>query len=150
MILFDDMTLDMARPVSSPVAPLGADQCPGGQPGRLGPSPLSTEDEARVPKDLDAPYPGEALVTAPAGAAAILNSFGWHSGTPQGYRRTATRSISARPSRSAAAARPVDHLTEPLFERLSPAQRYLMEIEPPNDGDGILRHPKRAQRGWWN
>jgi hypothetical protein len=33
---------------------------------------------------------------------------------------------------------------------MSPAHRYLMEIEPPQDGDQVMRHPKRAHKGWWN
>src|SRR5207247_2625779 len=45
------------------------------------PAPLSAEDQARVPQDLDAPYPGEILITSSAGAAVIMNSSGWHSGT---------------------------------------------------------------------
>ena len=45
------------------------------------PAPISAEDQARVPTDLGAPYPGEVLVTAPAGAAIICNSSMWHSGT---------------------------------------------------------------------
>jgi len=28
--------------------------------------------------------------------------------------------------------------------------RYLLEIEPPREGERLLRHPKREHRGWWN
>ena len=152
MILFDDMTLDNGPtrviPGSHRWAPINV---PVVNQGDWEPSPLSTEDEARVPKDLDAPYPGEVLVTAPAGAAVILNSSGWHSGTQKASdapRRLIHLSYTRRDLPQQLVQ--LDHLTQPLYERMSPAQRYLMEIEPPNDGDGILRHPKRAQRGWWN
>ena len=33
---------------------------------------------------------------------------------------------------------------------MSPAQRWLLEIEPPKAGDGVLRHPKREHQTWWN
>src|SRR4029079_19564962 len=77
MILFDDMTLDNGPtrvvpgsqywpPINVPVVNQGAWE----------PEPLSAEDQARVPKDLDAPYPGEVYVTAPAGSAVILNAAG--------------------------------------------------------------------------
>ena len=42
----------------------------------------------------------------------------------------------------------IDYLTKPLYDRMSPAQRYLMEIEP--DAGGVKRQPKRAGGGWWN
>ena len=45
----------------------------------------------------------------------------------------------------------LDYLTPELYERMSPEHRYLLEIEPPREGDGVLRQPKRAHgRGWWN
>jgi hypothetical protein len=43
-----------------------------------------------------------------------------------------------------------DYLTQELYNRMSPVQRYLLEIEPPKNGDGILRQPKREHKGWWN
>ena len=43
----------------------------------------------------------------------------------------------------------LDHLTQGLYDRLSPVHRYLMEIEPPGEG-GVLRQPKRDHKGWWN
>ena len=44
----------------------------------------------------------------------------------------------------------LDHVTQGLYERMSAAHRYLLEIEPPKDGDGVLRHPKREHKNWWN
>ena len=44
----------------------------------------------------------------------------------------------------------LDYLTPELYNRMSPVKRYLMEIEPPRPGDGILRQPKKDHKGWWN
>jgi hypothetical protein len=33
---------------------------------------------------------------------------------------------------------------------MNPVKRYLLEIEPPKDGDGVLRQPKKDHKGWWN
>jgi hypothetical protein len=152
MILFDDMTLangpTRVVPGSHYWAPINV---PVVNQGDWEPSPLSPEDQARVPKDLAAPYPGEVLVTAPAGAAVILNSSGWHGGTRKNTdapRRLLHLSYTRRDLPQQLVQ--LDYLTRGLYERLSPEQRYLMEIEPPQAGDGILRHPKRAQKGWWN
>ena len=43
----------------------------------------------------------------------------------------------------------LDHLTQGLYDRMSPVHRYLMEIEPVGEG-GVLRQPKRDHKGWWN
>ena len=152
MILFDDMTLDNGPtrviPGSHRWAPVNV---PVVNQGDWEPSPLPPEEQARVPEDLEAPYPGEILVTAPAGAAVILNSSGWHSGTRKesdAPRRLIHLSYTRRDLPQQLVQ--LDHLTQGLFDRMSPEQRYLLEIEPPREGEGVLRHPKRAQRGWWN
>ncbi len=152
MILFDDMTLDNGPtrviPGSHHWAPINV---PVVNQGDWEPTPLSPEDQARVPDDLDAPYPGEVLVTAPAGAAVILNSSGWHSGTRKNSdapRRLIHLSYTRRDLPQQLVQ--LDHLTRELYDRMSPEHRYLLEIEPPRDGDGVLRHPKRAHKGWWN
>ena len=152
MILFDDMTLDNGPtrviPGSHRWAPINV---PVVNQGDWEPSPLSADEQARVPKDLDAPYSGEVLVTAPAGAAVILNSSGWHSGTRKNSdapRRLIHLSYTRRDLPQQLVQ--LDHLTQDLYERMPPEQRYLLEIEPPREGDGVLRHPQRAQKGWWN
>ena len=82
MILFDDMTLENGPTRVVPGSHLWAPiNVPVVNQGDWEPEPLSAEDQARVPDDLNAPYLGEVHVTAPAGAAVILNSSGWHSGT---------------------------------------------------------------------
>ncbi|MEM7024223.1 MAG: hypothetical protein AAF637_16785, partial [Pseudomonadota bacterium] len=44
-----------------------------------------------------------------------------------------------------------DHLTKPLYERMSPAQRFLLDIEPLAQGEQVVRQPKGSEsRNWWN
>lgn len=152
MIMFDDMTLDNGPtrvvPGSHYWAPINV---PYVNIGDWEPQPLSPEDRARVPKDLSAPYPGEILVEAPAGSAIICNSSMWHAGTlkkTDAPRRMLHLSYTRRDLPQQLVQ--LDHLTQGLYERMSPVKRYLLEIEPPKDGDVILRQPKRAGKTWWN
>ena len=151
MVLFDDMTLDNGPtrvvPGSHRWAPINV---PVVNQGDWEPTPLSPDDQARVPTDLDAPYPGEVLITAPAGAAVIMNSSGWHSGTRKNSdapRRLIHLSYTRRDLPQQLVQ--IDHLTKELYERMSPVHRYLLEIEPQR-GEGVLRTPKRDAKGWWN
>lgn len=152
MIMFDDMTLDNGPtrvvPGSHMWAPINV---PYVNIGDWEPAPLSAEDEARVPKDLLAPYPGEVLVQAPAGSAIICNSSMWHAGTlkkSDAHRRMLHLTYTRRDLPQQLLQ--LDYLTPELYNRMSPVKRYLMEIEPPKDGDGILRQPKKDHKGWWN
>ena len=152
MIMFDDMTRDNGPtriiPGSQWWAPINV---PYVNIGDWEPEPLSPEDQARVPADLSAPYPGEVLVEATAGSAIICNSSMWHSGT---------RKTSDKPRRMLHLTYTrrdlpqqllqLDYLTPELYNRMSPVKRYLLEIEPPKPGDGILRQPKKEHQGWWN
>ncbi len=151
MICFDDMTLDNGPtrviPGSHTWAPINV---PVVNQGDWEPEPLSAEDQKRVPKDLNAPYPGEVYVTAPAGAAVILNSSGWHSGTKKtgdAPRRLLHLTYTRRDLPQQLAQ--IDYLTRELYERMSPEHRYLLDIEP-SSGDGAIRMPKRESKGWWN
>ena len=115
------------------------------------PEPLSAADQARVPADLSAPYPGEMLVEAPAGSAIICNSSMWHSGTLKTSdkpRRMLHLTYTRRDLPQQLLQ--LDYLTPELYNRMSPTKRYLLEIEPPAPGDGILRQPKKDHQGWWN
>ena len=152
MIMFDDMTLDNGPtriiPGSQWWAPINV---PYVNIGDWEPEPLSPEDQARVPADLSAPYPGELLVEAPAGSAIICNSSMWHSGTLKTSDRprrmlhlTYTRRDLPQQLTQ------IDYLTPELYDRMSPVKRYLLEIEAPKGGDGILRQPKKEHKGWWN
>ncbi len=152
MLMFDDMTLDNGPtrivPGSHKWAPINV---PYVNIGDWEPAPLTAEDEARKPKDLGAPYPGEVLVEAPAGSAIICNSSGWHAGTlkkTDAHRRMLHLTFTRRDLPQQLVQR--DHLTQALYDRMTPVQRYLLEIEPPKDGDGILRQPKKDHKGWWN
>jgi len=152
MVLFDEMTLENGPtrviPGSHKWAPINV---PVVNQGDWEPAPLSPEDRARVPRDLDAPYPGEVLVTAPAGAAVVLNSSLWHSGTTKrdaSHRRLLHLTYTRRDLPQQLVQ--LDHLTEGLYQRMSPEQRFLMEIEPPRDGAGPRRMPHREHKGWWN
>jgi ectoine hydroxylase-related dioxygenase (phytanoyl-CoA dioxygenase family) len=152
MIMFDDMTKDNGPTRVIPGSHLWAPiNVPYVNIGDWEPEPFSAEDEARVPKDLGAPYPGEVLVEAPAGSAIICNSSMWHSGTRKNsntYRRMLHLTYTRRDLPQQLLQ--LDYLTEALYNRMSPEKRYLMEIEPPKDGDGILRQPKKDHKGWWN
>jgi ectoine hydroxylase-related dioxygenase (phytanoyl-CoA dioxygenase family) len=152
MIMLDDMTLNNGPtrvvPGSQWWAPINV---PYVNIGDWEPEPLSAEDEARVPKDLAAPYPGEVLVEAPAGSAIICNSSMWHSGTlkkDNSYRRMLHLTYTRRDLPQQLLQ--LDYLTEELYKRMSPEKRYLMEIEPPKEGDGVLRQPGKHGKGWWN
>jgi ectoine hydroxylase-related dioxygenase (phytanoyl-CoA dioxygenase family) len=152
MIMLDDMTQDNGPtrivPGSHKWAPINV---PYVNIGDWEPAPLSPEEQARVPKDLSAPYPGEVLVEAPAGSAIICNSSMWHAGTLKRSdqpRRMLHLTYTRRDLPQQLLQ--LDYLTPDLFNRMSPAQRYLMEIEPPKPGDHVLRQPDKHGKTWWN
>jgi len=152
MLMFDDMTLDNGPtrivPGSHRWAPINV---PYVNIGDWEPGALTPEEKARVPKDLSAPYPGEVLVEAPAGAAIICNSSMWHAGTMKKTdkpRRMLHLTFTRRDLPQQLLQ--LDYLTPELYNRMSPVKRYLMEIEPPRPGDGVLRQPKKDHKGWWN
>ena len=153
IILFDDMRLDNGPtrviPGSHRWAPINV---PYTNSGDWEPVPLSPEDQARVPADLAAPYPGEVLVTARAGAVVIINSSLWHSGTrnESGARRRVLHLTYTRRDLPQQLTQR-DHLTPELYERLSPAQRFLLDIEPLPDG-AVAPPPRKRAAGatWWN
>ena len=152
MIMLDDMTLDNGPtrivPGSHKWAPINV---PYVNIGDWEPAALSPADAARVPRDLGAPYPGEVLVEAPAGSAIICNSSGWHAGTLKktGMPRRMLHLTYTRRDLPQQLLQ-LDYLTPELYNRMSPVKRYLLEIEPPKSGDGILRQPKKEHAGWWN
>ena len=151
MLMFDDMTLENGPtrvvPTSQWWAPINV---PYVNQADWEPEPLSAADQARMPRDLDAPYAGEVYVTAPAGSAIICNSSMWHSGTLKkdaSHRRMLHLSYTRRDLPQQLVQ--LDHLTRGLYDRMGPVHRYLMEIEPPGER-GVLRQPKRDHKGWWN
>lgn len=152
ILLFDDMTLENGPtrvvPGSHQWAPMNVAYV---NIGDWKPEPLSAEDEARVPKDKAAPYPGEVLVTAPAGSVVIINSSIWHGGTRNisgARRRVLHLTYTRRDLPQQLTQR--DYLTDALYQRMSPAHRYLLDIEPlPSEGV-VLRQPKIVGKTWWN
>ena len=153
LVLFDDMTATNGPtrmvPGSHHWAPLNVAHV---NMGDWTPQPLSGEDAARVPKDLAAPYPGEVYLHAPAGSVAIMNSSLWHGGTRNldGERRRVLHLTYTRRDLPQQLTQR-DYLTEPLYERMSPAERYLLDIEPLASGDTVVRQPERSKTaGWWN
>lgn len=152
IILFDDMTRDNGPtrvvPGSHRWAPLNV---PYVNVGAWVPAPPTPEEQARVPADLAAPYPGQVLVEAPAGSVIVINSSLWHAGTRNvsgARRRVLHLTYTRRDLPQQLTQR--DYLTDALYDRMSPAQRFLMDIEPAAEGDTIVRQPKRAAGGhWW-
>jgi ectoine hydroxylase-related dioxygenase (phytanoyl-CoA dioxygenase family) len=151
MITFDDMTLDNGPTRVIPGSHWwGPINVPVANQGEWEPEPLSAEDQARVPANLNAPYPGEVYLTAPAGSAVILNASGWHSGTLKkgdAPRRLLHLSFTRRDLPQQLTQ--IDYLTKELYERMSPEHRFLLDIEPKR-GDETVRMPKRDAKGWWN
>ena len=153
LVLFDDMTPDNGPtrvvPGSHRWSPLNV---PHVNRGDWEPAPLTPEERARVPEDLAAPYPGEVRVTAPAGSVVIVNSSLWHGGTrnESGARRRVLHLTYTRRDLPQQLYQR-DYLTRGLYERMSPAQRFLLDIEPlPENAAESGRMPRRAGEGWWN
>lgn len=151
MLMFDDMTLTNGPTRIVPGSHLWpAINVPYVNIGDWEPEPLSAEDQKRIPKDLAAPYPGEIMITAPAGAAIICNASMWHSGTSKkddAHRRMLHMTYTRRDLPQQLTQ--IDHLTKGLYDRMSPVHRYLLEIEANSEG-GVLRQPKKDHKGWWN
>jgi hypothetical protein len=152
IICFDDMTLENGPtrvvPGSHHWAPYN---CSIVNRFDWQPQPLSAEDEARVPKDAGAPYPGEVLVTAPAGSVIICNSSIWHSGTRNNdgaRRRVLHLTYTRRDLPQQLVQR--EHLVPATYERMSDVHRYLLDIEPMAPG-AILQSARApgASKDWW-
>jgi ectoine hydroxylase-related dioxygenase (phytanoyl-CoA dioxygenase family) len=118
------------------------------------PAPLTPEQQARVPDDLGAPYPGELRVSCPAGSVIVINSSLWHAGTTNnnGTRRRVLHLTYTRrdlPQQLVQRA----HLTPELYQRMSPAQRFLLDIEELPEGTALAPALQAAGRGagsdWW-
>jgi hypothetical protein len=153
IVLFDDMTLDNGPTRVVPGSHhWPAMNVPYVNRGDWVAAPLTPEEAARVPQDLAAPYPGEVLATAPAGSVIVVNSSMWHGGTRNvsgNRRRVLHLTYTRRDLPQQLVQR--DYLTEALYRRMSPAQRFLLDIEPLPEGvvaKGAAR-PEGATT-WWN
>ncbi|MEM7753570.1 MAG: phytanoyl-CoA dioxygenase family protein [Pseudomonadota bacterium] len=154
LFLFDDMTRDNGPTRVIP----GSHKWPSVNIphvnwGDWEPPELSPEDAALIPDDLAGAHPQEVLVEAPAGSVVIINSALWHSGTTNtsgARRRVLHLTYTRRDLPQQLYQR--DYLSEALYQRLSPAQRFLFDVEPLPDGLAPTgRMPKReGADGWWN
>lgn len=152
IILFDDMTLDNGPtrvvPGSHHWPPMNV---PYVNRGDWVPAPLTPEEQARIPEDLAAPYPGEVLATAPAGSVIVINSSMWHGGTRNisGKRRRVLHLTYTRRDLPQQLVQR-EFLTEGLYKRMTPAQRFLMDIEPLPEGV-VIKGASRPElaRSWW-
>jgi hypothetical protein len=153
LFLFDDMTLTNGPtrviPGSHRWPPINV---PTVNRADWTPAALTAEEQALVPDDLLAPHPQEILVTAPAGAVVIVNSSLWHSGTrnqDRSRRRVLHLTYTRRDLPQQLTQR--DYLTPALYERMSPAHRFLLDIEPLAEGQQVIRQSKGAEEhSWWN
>ena len=152
IVCFDDMTLDNGPtrviPGSHHWAPFN---CSIVNRFDWTPQPLSAEDEARVPADAGAPYPGEVLVEAPAGSIIVCNSSMWHSGTRNNSgerRRVLHLTYTRRDLPQQLVQR--EHLVPATYDRMSDVQRYLLDIEPMAAG-AIMQSARApgASKDWW-
>jgi ectoine hydroxylase-related dioxygenase (phytanoyl-CoA dioxygenase family) len=86
-------------------------------------------DRDKAPADSFAPYPGELTLVIPVGSVVFCNAHLWHSGTTkkdESRRRLLALSYTRRDLPQQLVQR--DYLTPQLNERLSDAQRYLMDV----------------------
>ena len=132
IVTFDDMTTDNGPtrvvPGSHKWQPINV---PAVNRGDWVPGTPTPEEAARVPKDLAAPYPGELRVEVPKGSVVVINSSMWHGGTVNvsgQKRRVLHLTYTRRDLPQQLVQR--QYLTEGLYQRMSPAQRFLMDIEP--------------------
>jgi len=86
-------------------------------------------DQTKFPEDPLAEYPGEIYLTCPAGGVAVTNASLWHGGTANksGARRRMLHLTYTRRDLMQQFVQQ-DYLTDALYQRLSPAQRYLFDV----------------------
>jgi hypothetical protein len=153
LFLFDDMTRDNGPTRVIP----GSHKWPSVNIphvnwGDWEPPELSQEEAALIPDDLAGAHDKEIFVEAPAGSVVIINSALWHSGTTNtsGKRRRVLHLTYTRRDLPQQLYQR-DYLTKELYERLSPAHRFLFDVEPvPEGAVNVGRMPKREGAGWWN
>ena len=150
MVLIDPMTADNGPtriiPGSHRWAPINV---PEVNAADWEPAPLTPADLKRVPEDLEAPYPGEAHAQGPAGAVVICNGHLWHGGTTNrsgARRRMLHLTYTRRDLPQQLVQR--DFATPELYQRMSPALRWLLDIE---GGDDTVRRSAASGRvtGKW-
>jgi ectoine hydroxylase-related dioxygenase (phytanoyl-CoA dioxygenase family) len=131
MILLDDVSEENGAtrlvPGSHKLPPLNV---PSGNLGNVALKEPTNSEKLLLPDDPFAPHPDEVRVTGTAGTICVINGCVWHGGTMNksgAPRRVLHMAIGRRdiPSHQ-------DHratLTPSLWERATPAMRYLLDIE---------------------
>ncbi|MEZ5670295.1 MAG: phytanoyl-CoA dioxygenase family protein [Alphaproteobacteria bacterium] len=141
LIMFDDMTPDNGPTRIVP----GSQHWPEfNVPGEnVMPSEVTDRDLLafdRFPEDPFAPYPGEVLVTIPAGSVAVFNSSCWHGGTRKrtdARRRMLHLTYTRRDLKQQLPQQ--DYLTADLYDRLDAAQRWLFDVTAPRGSAPVAR-----------
>ncbi len=131
MVMLDDMTETNGPtrvvPGSHRWAPLNVPDVNMAEVTHISVTP---QERTKMPADPLAPYPTEIKVTARAGSVAVINGHIWHGGTRNesgAARRVLHLAIGRRDLPQQLDERA--HLTRALFERATPAQRFLLDIE---------------------
>ena len=98
---------------------------------RMVPGTYTSAHPADVLDDPRAPHPDEELITAPAGSVAVFNSYTWHGGTLNRTRNTHRRCLHCyfNPRHQEQQTDQRAYLRPDTAARLSPAQRYLLDME---------------------
>ena len=131
--MFDDMTLDNGPTRIVP----GSQNWPElNVPGEnVMPYEVTDPDLlafAGMPEDPFAPYPGEIMITIPAGSVAVFNSSCWHGGTMKktdARRRMLHLTYTRRDLKQQLPQQ--EYLTQALYDRLDEAQRWLFDVRSP-------------------
>ena len=131
MVMLDDMTPDNGPtrlvPGSHKWVPLNV---PDVNMAEVKHIEVTPEERATMPADPLAPHPQEIKVTGKAGSVAVINGHIWHGGTRNDSgkpRRVLHLAIGRRDLPQQLDER--EHLTEGLYQRSGPVQRFLLDIE---------------------
>jgi len=131
MVLLDDMTEDNGPtrvvPGSHKLVPINV---PDINMNEMKDCVMTPEEAAIVPTDPVATHPREFHITGTAGSVAVINGRIWHGGTINrngASRRVLHLAIGRRDCPQQLNER--EHLTQGLYDRASPAERFLLDIE---------------------
>jgi hypothetical protein len=131
MVMLDDMTPDNGPtrvvPGSHKWVPINV---PDVNMAEVKEIVVTPEDRAIMPTDPKAPHPKEVRLTGKAGSVAVINGHIWHGGTRNdsgASRRALHLAIGRRDLPQQLNER--EHLTDALFQRSTPPQRFLLDIE---------------------
>ncbi len=138
LIMFDDMTLENGP---TRIVPTSQHWPELNVPGEnIIPSEVTDPDLLAFdayPDDSFAPYPGEVIVTIPAGSVAVFNASCWHGGTLKkndARRRMLHLTYTRRDLKQQLPQQA--HLTEGLYRRLNEAQRFLFDVQAAPEWEG--------------